>query len=241
VSCALIAASGLAGAVCGLLTAWPAHRLSVAWGEPARTICAACGQNITGWVRVKRRCDSCAAPLAVHPMAPAAAGAVAFALLAWAMPASFLLLTCLFLAGLGLLLSVVDLAVQRLPDPLVLAGFIGTAVLLTLQAFVTHTWAAYGRGWLGGVALLVGYLVFAVFPGAPMGLGDVKLAGVLGLVLGYLGWPAVVLGALLPFLVNGPFAVVALIRRGRKARSPFGPALLIGWLLSVVLAALAIF
>jgi leader peptidase (prepilin peptidase) / N-methyltransferase len=165
------------------------------------------------------------------------AGAAAFGLLAWAMPPSFLLLACLFVAAMGVLMSVVDLAVQRLPDPLMLVTFIGTAVLLTLHAFVTGTWSAYARGWLGGVALLLAYLVFAVLPGTPMGLGDVKLVGVLGLVLGYLGWPVVIFGALLPFLVNAPFAVVALIRRGRKARSPFGPALLIGWLIAVVLAA----
>jgi leader peptidase (prepilin peptidase)/N-methyltransferase len=235
VASTLIVASGLAGAACGLLAAWPAHRLSVAWGEPARSTCAACGQSITTWVRVKRSCPACATPLAVSPVWPALAGAAAFTLLAWAVPASFLLLACLFLAGLGLLLSVVDLAVQRLPDPLVLIGFAVTVILLTLDALVSGTWSLYGRAWLGGLALLLAYLVFAVLPGAPMGLGDVKLAGVLGLVLGYLGWPAVILGGLLPFLVNGPFAVVALIRRGRKARSPFGPALLIGWLLTVVL------
>ncbi|NUO60562.1 MAG: prepilin peptidase [Hamadaea sp.] len=153
------------------------------------------------------------------------------------MPASLLLLACLYLAGLGLLMSVIDLKVQRLPDPLMLTTFVGTAVLLTLHALSTGTWPEYARGWLGGVALLLAYLVFALLPGAPMGLGDVKLAGVLGLVLGYFGWPAVVFGAILPFLVNGPFAVIALIRRGRKARSPFGPALLIGWLVAVVLAA----
>jgi leader peptidase (prepilin peptidase)/N-methyltransferase len=68
-----------------------------------------------------------------------------------------------------------------------------------------------------------------------MGLGDIKLAGVLGLTLGYLGWPAVILGLVVPFLVNGPFAVAALVRHGRKAVSPFGPALLSGWLCTVIL------
>ncbi|MEV6965458.1 A24 family peptidase [Hamadaea sp. NPDC051192] len=232
-----VALSGLAGGVGGLLTAWPAYRFSVPWGEPSRTACAGCGSGITSWVRLKHRCAGCGTASAVHPVWTALAGAAAFALLAWALPVSFLLLACLFVAAMGVLMSVVDLKVQRLPDPLMLVTFVGTAVLLTLHALATGTWPEYARGWLGGLALLLAYLVFAVLPGAPMGLGDVKLAGVLGLVLGYLGWPAVVFGAILPFLVNAPFAVVALIRRGRKARSPFGPALLLGWLVAVVLAA----
>ncbi|NUT37966.1 MAG: prepilin peptidase [Hamadaea sp.] len=233
-----IIASAVLGAVCGLLAAWPAARLSVAWGEPARTACGACGSAFSPtWVRLKRRCASCATPLMVRPVWTALTGAVAFALLAWTVPRSVLLIACLFLAGLGVLLAVVDLAVQRLPDPVVLAGFAGVVPLLTLHALLTGTWSAYGRAWLGGAALLVAYLVFALLPGAPMGLGDVKLAGVLGLILGYLGWTAVVVGALLPFLLNGPYAVVLFIRKGRKARAPFGPALLAGWLLTVVLIA----
>lgn len=231
-----ILASTLLGAVCGLLAAWPAARLSVAWGEPARTSCGSCGSSFPPtWVRLKRRCASCNAPLTVRPVWTALTGAIAFGLLAWAIPFSMLLVACLFLAGLGVLLAVVDVAVQRLPDPLVLAGFVGVVPLLTVHALVSGTWSDYGRAWLGAGALLLAYLVFALLPGAPMGLGDVKLAGVLGLVLGYLGWTAVIVGALLPFLVNGPYAVVVLIRRGRKARSPFGPALLVGWLLTVVL------
>ncbi|NUR71220.1 MAG: prepilin peptidase [Hamadaea sp.] len=232
-----VALCGFVGGVGGLLTAWPAYRFSVAWGEPPRSTCATCGFSFTTWVRLKHRCAGCGTVSAVNPVWTALAGATSFALLAWALPVSFFLIACLFMALSGVLLSVVDLKVQRLPDPLVLVTFLGTAALLTLHAAVTGTWPQYARGWLGGGALLLAYLVFAVLPGAPMGLGDVKLAGVLGLVLGYAGWSSVFLGAILPFVVNGPFAVVALIRRGRKARSPFGPALLVAWLIVVVFAA----
>jgi leader peptidase (prepilin peptidase)/N-methyltransferase len=172
--------------------------------------------------------------LSVHPLWTAIAGAVAFGILAAAMPLSFLLLACLTLAAVGVLLAVIDLRVLRLPDPIVLACLLATIPLLAVQAWWDGTWSAYARALLGGLVSAAVYFVFALLPGAPMGLGDVKLAGVLGLVLGYLGWPAVALGLLLPFLVNGPFAVIALIRRGRKAVSPFGPALLVGWLITVV-------
>lgn len=172
--------------------------------------------------------------LGVSPVWTALAGGIAWGLLAWALPISFFLGVCLFLAAAGVLLSVIDLRVMRLPDPIVLVCFAVTAALLTLQAWSAADWGSYLRAWLGGLACFGAYLVFGLLPGTPMGLGDIKLAGVLGLTLGYLGWPAVIAGLLLPFLVNGPFAMVALVRRGRKAESPFGPALLTGWLTAVV-------
>ncbi|MBB5870958.1 prepilin signal peptidase PulO-like enzyme (type II secretory pathway) [Allocatelliglobosispora scoriae] len=70
--------------------------------------------------------------------------------------------------------------------------------------------------------------MLAVLPGASLGFGDVKLGAVIGLLLGYLGWGAVILGLMLPWLVNAPVAVVTIVRHGRKASQPFGPALLAG-------------
>jgi leader peptidase (prepilin peptidase)/N-methyltransferase len=161
------------------------------------------------------------------------AGATAWGLLAWALPVSFFLGACLFLASAGVLLAVIDLKVLRLPDPIVLVCFAVTLALLAAQAGSDGTFRYFWRAVLGGLVCFAAYLLFGLLPGAPMGLGDVKLAGVLGLTLGYAGWPAVVIGLLLPFLVNGPFAVIALARRGRKAVSPFGPALLAGWLITI--------
>lgn len=164
----------------------------------------------------------------------ALAGATAWGLLGWALPLSFFLGACLFLAAAGVLLAAIDLKVLRLPDPIVAVCAAVTLVLLAAQAVADGTGTFFWRALLGGAVSFAAYLLFGLLPGAPMGLGDVKLAGVLGLTLGYAGWPAVAAGLLLPFLVNGPFAVVALVRRGRKAVSPFGPALLTGWLIAVV-------
>jgi leader peptidase (prepilin peptidase)/N-methyltransferase len=77
------------------------------------------------------------------------------------------------------------------------------------------------------------YLVMAVAYPRGMGFGDVKLAGVLGLFLGWLGWAPLAVGASLAFLLGGIFGVVViLIRRGgRKTAIPFGPWMLAGaWL-----------
>jgi leader peptidase (prepilin peptidase) / N-methyltransferase len=165
----------------------------------------------------------------------ALASGAAWGILVLTRPITPFLGACLFLASAGVLLALIDLKVLRLPDPVVLVCFGVTVALLAGQALSDGTWRFFWRALLGGAAAFGLYLLFGLLPGAPMGLGDVKLVGVAGLTLGYLGWPAVVIGVLMPFLVNGPFAVVALVRRGRKAVSPFGPALLSGWLITVVL------
>jgi leader peptidase (prepilin peptidase)/N-methyltransferase len=72
-----------------------------------------------------------------------------------------------------------------------------------------------------------------------MGLGDVKLAGVLGLYLGWLGWSAVWIGTFAGFLLGGLVGAVLLLTRAatRKSAIPFGPAMLAGALLAVFVSA----
>jgi leader peptidase (prepilin peptidase)/N-methyltransferase len=111
-------------------------------------------------------------------------------------------------------------------------------VLLTI-AVSTGDYAALLRAGLGGLVMFVGYTVLALVPGGQIGFGDVKAAGVLGLLLGWLGWGYVLLGAALPHLLNGP-VVVGLLLTGRvKRNSPIalGPALLAGALLAIVILA----
>jgi leader peptidase (prepilin peptidase)/N-methyltransferase len=58
-----------------------------------------------------------------------------------------------------------------------------------------------------------------------MGRGDAKLAGVLGLGLGWLGWGPFAVGALAPFLLGSVAGVIVMARRrsGRRTAIPFGP------------------
>jgi len=68
-----------------------------------------------------------------------------------------------------------------------------------------------------------------VSPGA-LGMGDVKLAALLGLYLGWLGWSTVLTGAVAGFVVQAALALVLLAARrvGRRDALPFGPAMLVG-------------
>ena len=81
-------------------------------------------------------------------------------------------------------------------------------------------------------------LFIALLPGAGLGLGDVKLATVLGFTLGFVGWPALAAGLLAPHLINGPVALALLLTRRAKRRTalPLGPALLAGAVVGLVLA-----
>jgi leader peptidase (prepilin peptidase)/N-methyltransferase len=95
---------------------------------------------------------------------------------------------------------------------------------------LTGDYAALIRASIGLAILWALYLIMALaYPGG-MGFGDVKLAGVLGLFLGYLGWGTFVVGAFAAFLLGGIFAIgLVLTRRAtRKSGIPFGPWMLAG-------------
>ncbi|GAB1644086.1 hypothetical protein [Krasilnikovia sp. MM14-A1259] len=73
-----------------------------------------------------------------------------------------------------------------------------------------------------------GYTALVAVGASRMGMGDVRLAALAGLLLGTLGWEAVILGAVLPCLLAVPFAFVAVTRvrlTGVPKPLPFGPFL----------------
>ena len=74
------------------------------------------------------------------------------------------------------------------------------------------------------------YFVLRLIHPPGMGFGDVKLAGVLGLYLGYLGWSHVFAGTFAAFLLGGLWSLGILIARRGTLRSaiPFGPFMLAG-------------
>jgi leader peptidase (prepilin peptidase)/N-methyltransferase len=167
----------------------------------------------------------------------AAAGAVA------TYPASSrteagLLLAVLLLVGLvGVLLAAVDLTVLRLPDLLVLPTAVAVAALLAVAAVATGEAALVARGLVAAATLGTAYGLLALLPGSALGFGDVKLAALLGAPLGWLGWPAVLLGGVLPVLLGG-LAALGLLAAGRIRRDtpvPLGPALVAGFLLAAAL------
>lgn len=143
--------------------------------------------------------------------------------------------TYLFVAWVGVALSYIDICEHRLPDWLNYSAFVGAATFLAVAAFVDGTWGAYGRAWLAAAAMTLGYAVLAMLRPGELGLGDVKLAASLGLVLGWIGWGHVLLGAFAGFLLGGLFSIglLATGRATKRSHIPFGPFMLAGALVAV--------
>lgn len=148
----------------------------------------------------------------------------------WALPA-FLALA----AGL-VALSVIDFEHFLLPNRIVYPLALATITLLTVAALGDDDWTALGRALLGGgVAMFALGLLHLASPRS-MGFGDVKLAFVLGLALGWLGWGELVLGLFCGFLAGAVVggALIVLRRRGRRDHLPFGPFLAFGTLVALL-------
>lgn len=239
-SVALVTASAVLGAAVGAVTPRVAYRLSVEYGAPSRSACTHCDRpfpaGLSGWVRVGACCPGCGTRLGPPVPLAALVGASAFGALAWALGPAAVLPAYLLVAGFGLVLAFVDLACLRLPNSLVAASLVLGGGWLAAVSVMEGGWDALARAGLAALLSAGAYLLLALLPGSNLGFGDVKLAGVLGFLLGWLGWPAVMLGLVLPHLINGPVALVLLLSRraGRKADMPLGPALLAGALLTVV-------
>lgn len=130
-------------------------------------------------------------------------------------------------------LSIFDFRTLRLPNPLVLAAFASAALLLAVDAGLAGMWPSYARAWVGAVVLSAFFYALRVLSKGGMGLGDVKLAAVVGLVLAYQGWTHLYIGAFLGFLLGAIYGVGLIIfsSGGRKTKVPFGPFMLAGaWL-----------
>jgi leader peptidase (prepilin peptidase)/N-methyltransferase len=141
-------------------------------------------------------------------------------------------------AGAGVVLGAVDLTTHRLPDRVTYpaAAVAGTALLV--DAAVDGTWAALLRAVLAASAAFgVAALAAAISP-AGLGFGDVKLLGLLGLLLGWVGWGVLLAGVFLGLLTGALVSVGLLVSRrvGWRSAIPFGPPLITGAVGALVLA-----
>jgi leader peptidase (prepilin peptidase)/N-methyltransferase len=185
---------------------------------------------------LRGRCRQCGARISPEYPIVEAATAALFALAAVrAESVGEAVLVAPFLA-LMLAVSLIDARHRLIPNRLMypaLALF-GAGVLLAWAGGVDVSPA---RAALGLLAMAGPLLAIAVVMPHGMGMGDVKLAAVMGLVLGALGWNHAVVGAILGVLMGGLGSVVALLTgRSRKDTIPFGPFLATGAVLSALFA-----
>ncbi|MEU4891230.1 prepilin peptidase [Streptomyces sp. NPDC044780] len=241
----LIVLAAAYGAAAGLLLPRPLYRLAV---EPEESWRGACprGHALTGpargWLGLAR-CSGCRdgeRDYGAGPVPAAALTALVCGCLAAAVGARPELAVWLLLAPLGVLLTAVDLAVNRLPDVLTLPMAGGSAALLGAAAVLPHSAGSWPRALLGGAVLGGGYLVLFLISPSGMGFGDVKLALTLGVALGWYGWDVLFVGAFAGLLLGccGAVALVLTRRAGRKTAMAFGPFMILGAGAGLVLGAL---
>jgi leader peptidase (prepilin peptidase) / N-methyltransferase len=193
---------------------------------------------VLGWLLLRGRCHDCKAPISVrYPLVEAATG-VLFAGVTWrllAIDMPWALAAYLYLAAVGIALAVIDIDVRRLPDTIVLPSYAVVAVLLTVASIGDHAWWPLARAAIGAAVLFAFYLAIVVAYPAGMGFGDAKLAGVLGALMGYLSWSALVIASFGAFLLGAVIGVALIVtsHAGRKTAIPFGPFMIGAALITV--------
>lgn len=149
----------------------------------------------------------------------------------WVLPAYLVLA-----AGL-VVLSAIDVREHRLPNRIVYPLTVAVAALLVVAAVGDDDGSALGRALLAGAVAVAAFAGLHLASPRSLGLGDVKLVGVLGMALGWLAWAALAWGAILGFAAGAVVGLV-LVAAGRLARRdhlPFGPFLAAGTLGTILL------
>jgi len=133
-------------------------------------------------------------------------------------------------AALSILLAAQDIRTHRLPNAIVLPAYPVALVMLTSACALGAEWSRLGTALVGMVVLFGFYLLLRIVSPRGMGGGDVKLAGLIGLMLGWVGWSALAIGALAGFVLGGLYglALLGARRADRRTAIPFGPWMLVG-------------
>jgi leader peptidase (prepilin peptidase)/N-methyltransferase len=236
VATALIAGLTAGAAARPLITAY-----SVPRSEPLRLTCPACSTPITSpsprnWIRAATgRCHSCHARLGPAPAAPELLAAALFAGLAATGAAGWSGAAQYWIAACGTALTLIDLAVHRLPNALTLPASAGTLLLLAAGELA----GAHGSFWRAAAAAATVTAVYLGLALAGMGWGDVKLAPAVGALLGWSSWAAVLGGAFTGFALAATASVILLAtgKATRQSRIAFGPYMILGALVLSVLTA----
>jgi leader peptidase (prepilin peptidase)/N-methyltransferase len=238
----IIALAAFGGLLVGSFLNVLAHRVPA--GEsvthpPSR--CPSCGASIRrrdnipvlSWILLRGRCRDCGKPISVRYPIVEAGTAVLFGATAAILGASWTLPAFLWFAALTLVLSIVDLEHKRLPNRILYPGTIVGLALLTSGAAVEGTLEAMPRALAGGAGYFALLLLVAIAARGGFGMGDVKLAFVLGLFVTYGSWDALGVAVFAAFALGGVASIVLLVigRARRKDTIPFGPWLVLGaWL-----------
>jgi leader peptidase (prepilin peptidase) / N-methyltransferase len=248
---AILAVSISLGVVLGSFANVPIHR----WprgdtvGEPKRSACTTCGEPIrlldnipvASWLLLGGRCRSCDASISVRYLLVEVLNAALFGATAWVWGLDVLLPALLVLVWSLVVGSIIDLEHRIIPNRLTLRLPLVLLPLLVGAAAIDGAWADLVRALIAGIAvpgvmLLLSEGFRLVRGQAGIGMGDVKLAISIGLVVGYLGGLELVVFAYAT-IIAAVIIAIGLMLMGRAklaSRIPFGPYLAIGALVAIL-------
>jgi leader peptidase (prepilin peptidase) / N-methyltransferase len=197
--------------------------------------CPSCGARIkpydnipvVSWLILRGRCRNCGARISARYPAVELLTAVVFATTALTRGVNDDLAVWLPFAAVLIAITFIDLDHRIIPNKIVVPAAIWglIATILFRPDNIDDSLIA------GGAAFLFLFVAAVVYP-AGMGMGDVKLAGVMGIYLGSSVAPAMLIG----FLVGSVVGIAIMAREGREARKkavPFGPFLALGGLIGI--------
>jgi leader peptidase (prepilin peptidase)/N-methyltransferase len=190
---------------------------------------------VVSWLLLRGKCRHCGARISVRYPLVEIATAVLFGLTAAAIGAVWVLPAYLWFVGVTIALTMTDIDHKLIPNRILFPSTAIGAVLLAIGALLDGEISSLGRALLGAAIFFGVLLIIALIVPGGFGFGDVKLAALLGLFTGYLGWGHLVVAMILPFWIGGVISILLLVTRikGRKDKIPFGPYLIIGAYLAV--------
>jgi leader peptidase (prepilin peptidase)/N-methyltransferase len=212
-------------------------RLAVETGAADRVTCPHCGGMLFGdpprrWgvLSPSGRCPRCRSRIGQPPFLVEAAAGAASGTLAAALGPRPELPAMVFVAVIGLALTVIDVAVHRLPDRLTLPAYPVVVLMLGVAALVDGRWEPLVRALAAGLAAGLCYLALVLLRPDQLGLGDAKLAGVLGIALGWFGWDVLLYGTALAFVACAAtgLGLLAARRVTPLTSLPLGPFMVAG-------------
>jgi leader peptidase (prepilin peptidase) / N-methyltransferase len=224
--------AGLFGLIVGSFLNVVAHRLPR--GESLvhpRSRCPGCGTPIrpydnipvVSWLLLRGRCRNCGEAISIrYPLAEAATAGLFAAVVAARDDAGGIAL------GLILVTALVPIVLIDLEHRLIPNAITGPAAVAALVAGLALDLDGVPEQLIAGAAAAAFFFAAAWAYPRGMGMGDVKLAGVLGLCLGKAVAPAILMALFAGVLVGGVVMARVGVAAGRKTKVPFGPFLALG-------------
>ncbi len=200
--------------------------------------CPNCGTEIkpydnlpvVSWLLLRGRCRACRNPISARYPLVEMANASLFYGAYIVVGLDWTVVAYLWFVAVTLALALIDFDTKRIPNRILFPGALVGALLLGVGAVAEGELDSYGRSWLTALTYFGGFLILALLVPAGFGMGDVKLAFFLGMFVGYVSWPALVVAVFGAVFIGGGVSILLLITRrvSRKDAIPFGPSMVAG-------------